>query len=117
VNTQRTYSWSVWFGGSGFLEVKVARSLVTVSAIHYFSLVRGDEEGVGMGGEAGSDSGAQSKVLADHGYLTRWNEEMMDVLVAYLSAQSCAARCLRKVNRRKKLQDQARQERKRCQLS
>jgi hypothetical protein len=76
-----------------------------------------NEEGVGMGGEAGSDSGAQSKVLADHSDLTRWNEEMMNVLVAYLSAQSCAARCLRKVNRRKKLRDQARQERKRCQLS
>jgi hypothetical protein len=30
-----------------------------------------DEEGVGMGGEAGSDSGAQSKVLADHSDLTR----------------------------------------------
>jgi hypothetical protein len=69
-----------------------------------------------MGGEAGSDSGAQSKELDDHSDLTRRKCEMMGVLVAYLSAQSCAARCLRKVDRRNTLQDQAREERKRCQL-
>ena len=69
-----------------------------------------------MGGEAGSESGAQSKELDDHSDLTRRNRESMKVLVAYLSALSGAARCLRKVNRCNKLQEQAREERKRCQL-
>lgn len=41
----------------------------------------------------------------------------MGVFVAYLDAQSCGARCLRKVDRRNNLQDQARGERKRCQLT
>ena len=108
------------------LECLVQESLVFGSEIRRVSDNRGrrplfrsssrDEEGVGMGGEAGSESGAQSKELDDHSDLTRLDRKLMRLLVAYLSARSCAARCLRKVNRRNKLQEQAREERKRCQL-
>lgn len=83
----------------------------------WFRSLSRDEEGVGMGGEAGSESGAQSKELDDHSDLTRRKKELMSLLVAYLSARSCAARCLRKVNLRIKQQEQAREERKRCQLA
>ena len=82
-----------------------------------FRYLWGNDEGVGMGGEASSESGAQSKELDDHSDLTRRDKDLMRLLVAYLSARSGAARCLRKDKRCNKLQEQAREDRKRCQLS
>ena len=79
------------------------------------SLLR-DEEGVGMGGEAGSESGAQSKELDDHGDLTRKEQKKGKRVRVLPGAHSRGVGWLWKHHLRINLQDQAREERKRCQL-
>lgn len=122
VDAQRTYSWGFWFGSSRILGIEVDRSLRAVGAVHDFDLLR-----VTMRGLVWAVRLVRVVIV---GHIQKsWtimvtgrdeSRQLVRVGERVRSLPECVAlwsACLRKVDRRNNLQDQAREERKRCQLT